>query len=281
MSTPISMQAPAAWPFLSPVVPNNATPSGKSYRANSDGTFSIDRLDVGTLLGYGFTLTTGGAGLVQGSNSLTLSTGTVGVYGDGTGTLNANGIVVSVPGYGGLSLQAAGPGASDDVFLEIVSSQASGSGSILAFVRSLGTVAAKLPITNGTTIGDLSFGGYDGTTSVANWDGCDVFVNAAENFDATHHATTFGIATVNLAEAYATRFQIDGHGNSQVLNGCLYIASGVTVAQLATAFGTPAVGMIARVTDSLNPTIGSTVASGGSAPALVWFNNTNWTVIGH
>lgn len=43
---------------------------------------------------------------------------------------------------------------------------------------------------------------------------------------------------------------------------------------------TPAVGMIVRVTDANAPAIGSTVASGGAAAALVWYNGTNWTVIG-
>ncbi len=42
----------------------------------------------------------------------------------------------------------------------------------------------------------------------------------------------------------------------------------------------PTIGEVQSVTDSLNPTIGSTVAAGGSAKALVWWNGANWTVIG-
>ncbi len=38
--------------------------------------------------------------------------------------------------------------------------------------------------------------------------------------------------------------------------------------------------LIARVTNALSPTIGSTVAGGGAANALCWYNGTNWTVIG-
>ena len=43
---------------------------------------------------------------------------------------------------------------------------------------------------------------------------------------------------------------------------------------------TPANGMVAAVTDANAPAVGSTVASGGSAKALVWYNGTNWTVVG-
>lgn len=42
----------------------------------------------------------------------------------------------------------------------------------------------------------------------------------------------------------------------------------------------PANGMVAAVTDASAPAVGSTVASGGSAKALVWYNGANWTVIG-
>lgn len=50
-----------------------------------------------------------------------------------------------------------------------------------------------------------------------------------------------------------------------------------TIANLPSS---PTVGMIVRVTDANSPAIGSTVASGGAAAALVWYNGTNWTVIG-
>lgn len=44
--------------------------------------------------------------------------------------------------------------------------------------------------------------------------------------------------------------------------------------------GTPSLGMVEAVTDALNPVLGSTVGSGGSAKALVWYNGANWTVVG-
>jgi hypothetical protein len=51
---------------------------------------------------------------------------------------------------------------------------------------------------------------------------------------------------------------------------------GVAVASLPT----PSTGMIARVTDANAPVIGTTVAGGGAAYALVNYNGSNWTVIG-
>jgi len=52
--------------------------------------------------------------------------------------------------------------------------------------------------------------------------------------------------------------------------------AGVLVANLPT----PSTGMVARVTNALAPAIGTAVAGGGAAQALVWYNGANWTVIG-
>jgi len=59
--------------------------------------------------------------------------------------------------------------------------------------------------------------------------------------------------------------------------GSLQVATALTVATLPSS---PLVGMIARVTDATAPVIGSVVAGGGAAAALVWYNGTNWTVLG-
>jgi hypothetical protein len=59
--------------------------------------------------------------------------------------------------------------------------------------------------------------------------------------------------------------------------GSVRVVTGLTVATLP---GTPAVGMIARVTDATAPAVGSTVTGGGAAAALVWYNGANWSVIG-
>ena len=59
--------------------------------------------------------------------------------------------------------------------------------------------------------------------------------------------------------------------------GSVRVVTGLTVGTLPTS---PTVGMIARVTDATAPAVGSTVAGGGAAAALCWYNGTNWTVIG-
>jgi hypothetical protein len=53
-------------------------------------------------------------------------------------------------------------------------------------------------------------------------------------------------------------------------------AVGHTVAGLP---GTPAVGMIARVTDALTPSLGATVTGGGAEDALVWYDGAAWVVV--
>jgi hypothetical protein len=59
--------------------------------------------------------------------------------------------------------------------------------------------------------------------------------------------------------------------------GSVRVVTGLTVATLP---GTPAVGMIARVTDATAPVVGTTVAGGGAAAALCWYNGASWSVIG-
>lgn len=56
----------------------------------------------------------------------------------------------------------------------------------------------------------------------------------------------------------------------------LYLDTGVTVANLPAG----PVGRILRVTDANAPTVGNTVAGGGAANALVWYNGSAWKVIG-
>lgn len=103
----------------------------------------------------------------------------------------------------------------------------------------------------------------------------------------------------NTAETDFNRLQFGGttssfpalKRNSAVLETKLaddsaYARHAASVFQAATAHtvatlpGTPTVGMIARVTDAAAPAVGSTVAGSGAAAALVWYNGTNWTVIG-
>jgi hypothetical protein len=59
--------------------------------------------------------------------------------------------------------------------------------------------------------------------------------------------------------------------------GSVRVVQALTVATLP---GTPLAGMIARVSNANAPVIGTTVAGGGAAYALVNYNGANWTVIG-
>jgi len=64
-------------------------------------------------------------------------------------------------------------------------------------------------------------------------------------------------------------------------NGGLTFSYGeVREAYTVSTLPTATVGMIARVTDASSPSVGSAVSGGGSSPALVWSNGTNWIVIG-
>jgi len=65
-------------------------------------------------------------------------------------------------------------------------------------------------------------------------------------------------------------------GKTSVESDYFEADNGYTVATLPT----PTVGMIARVTDADTPAVGSTVVGSGAAAALVWYNGSNWTVIG-
>ena len=72
-----------------------------------------------------------------------------------------------------------------------------------------------------------------------------------------------------------------GNGTAGDYSGTLKLTSeivaGVAIASLNAS---PTTGEIQSVTDANAPTLGATVASGGSAKALVWWNGANWTVIG-
>jgi hypothetical protein len=58
------------------------------------------------------------------------------------------------------------------------------------------------------------------------------------------------------------------------------VAEVVVSSTVAGLPATPVVGMLTRVTDATAPVVGVTVVGGGAAAALVWYNGTNWSVIG-
>lgn len=92
--------------------------------------------------------------------------------------------------------------------------------------------------------------------------------NVAIEGNASNGAIEIKESGVSVANARTNRFEF-------LLPPQINASS--TVAALP---GTPLVGMIARVTDADTPAVGSTVTGGGAAAALVWYNGTNWTVIG-
>ena len=141
---------------------------------------------------------------------------------------------------------------------------------------------------NGVAVAE-SFQVSTGTGYGLYWTASTTFNNRAD-----------GVLTIsNYAENDFGRLQFGGtttsfpalKRNSAVLETKLaddsaYARHAASVFQAATAHtvatlpGTPAVGMIARVTDATAPAMGSTVAGGGAAAALCWYNGANWSVIG-
>ena len=62
------------------------------------------------------------------------------------------------------------------------------------------------------------------------------------------------------------------------LNTYLLVGTGVTVANLP---GSPVVGQLAQVTDSLTTTWGANITGGlGGTTVLAWYNGSHWTVVG-
>jgi len=101
------------------------------------------------------------------------------------------------------------------------------------------------------------------------------YVRAALSSNST--AVTLAAETAGTgADNVPINLTAAGTGTVKV-NSVAEVAVSSTVVGLPTA---PAVGMLTRVTDATAPAVGSTVAGGGAAAALVWYNGTNWTVIG-
>ena len=70
-----------------------------------------------------------------------------------------------------------------------------------------------------------------------------------------------------------------GHVSKNVKTVFVYTVQHKAVA-IASLPASPVLGMVAAVTDANTPILGSTVAAGGAAKALVWYNGANWTVTG-
>ena len=88
--------------------------------------------------------------------------------------------------------------------------------------------------------------------------------------------TASGVMSWNTDNSYDIGASSAARPRSVYAGTSITPGAGVVVASLPT----PTTGMMARVTDATLPVIGSAVAGGGAAQALVWYNGANWTVIG-
>lgn len=138
---------------------------------------------------------------------------------------------------------------------------------------------------------------YIGTQKAGTGISASLFVGTGAGAGvAGNGSLTLAGATVQISTQFGNVFNISAAGvlswnsdNTNDIGGSagnrprsVYVATSVTPGRGVTVAGlpTPSTGMIARVTDALAPTIGTTVAGGGAAYALVNYNGTNWTVIG-
>jgi hypothetical protein len=145
-----------------------------------------------------------------------------------------------------------------------------------AAVLTLGGAATGRIVVGGGGAGGYAFSSRgtitapaDGVFQLINTGGADFnrlqFGGTTSSFPALKRSTTF----LHAVLANDTGFCGFAAANVQA-------ATAYTVATLPT----PTTGMIARVTDASAPVIGTTVAGGGAAYALVNYNGANWTVIG-
>ena len=101
------------------------------------------------------------------------------------------------------------------------------------------------------------------------------YVRAA--LSSTSTAVTLAAETAGTgADNIPLNLTAAGTGTVKV-NSVAEVVVSSTVAGLPAA---PVVGMLTRVTDATTPVVGMTVAGGGAAAALVWYNGTAWSVIG-
>jgi hypothetical protein len=110
---------------------------------------------------------------------------------------------------------------------------------------------------------------YGAYTNVSN------YVRAA--LSSTSTAVTLAAETAGTgADDIPLNLTAAGTGTVKV-NSVAEVVVSSTVAGLPAA---PVVGMLTRVTDATAPVVGMTVAGGGAAAALCWYNGANWSVIG-
>jgi hypothetical protein len=144
------------------------------------------------------------------------------------------------------------------------SSTANNGGADLSFFRDAADTLAQRRTTNAQT--SRVYGTY---TDASN------YVRAA--LSSTSTAVTLAAETAGTgADDIPLNLTAAGTGTVKVNSVAEVVVSSI-VAGLPAA---PVVGMLTRVTDATAPAVGSTVAGGGAAAALVWYNGANWSVIG-
>jgi hypothetical protein len=137
-------------------------------------------------------------------------------------------------------------------------------GSDLTIIRDAANTLAQRRTTNAQT-----FRVYGTFTDASN------FVRAA--LSSTSTAVTLAAQTAGTgADDIPLNLTAAGTGTVKV-NSVAEVVVSSTVAGLP---ATPVVGMLTRVTDATAPVVGMTVAGGGAAAALCWYNGASWSVIG-
>jgi hypothetical protein len=191
---------------------------------------------------------------------------------------------VSADAYPGLTIGPQGANSAGGSFLTLL--HFGDSGNNIYFAGAEGSVNAPTATIMDRYLGEIQMYGYGATDYTTNTvgNGFQMFARAAEQFDDTHGAVNVFFQTIDLVTEGAgpnTRILLDGYGNTKQQNGVFALDTagndaGITIASLP---GSPTLGMMAVVNNALAPALGVTVASGGTAKAVVWWNGANWTVV--
>lgn len=107
------------------------------------------------------------------------------------------------------------------VFLELDGTADVGGIPQVEFDKANGVPSARTAVTSGTVLGAIYAYGYDGTSY--NGDG-HIYFSAAENFSAGHAATSYEVATTDIAtQTSLERITVEGDGNTNIKNGNLVL----------------------------------------------------------
>jgi len=261
------------------------------------GTFSPDRIPdlPATKITFGVL-----AAAVGGTGTSAIPTNGQLLVGTGTGwnvaSLNAGSNVVVTPGLGSLQVSVSDTPAFNSVALK------DGTGDTLTLAAPNVTIpyVLNLPAADGTSGavlttnggGQLSFStslinisSVSGLSSVVGLGQLSIFSGGVNQNIVLEPSGTGLVQIGDAANSPAFRDNLttldvrlaDGSDYTQLHAAALCVAKAYAVSSLPS----PAiVGQIARVIDANSPAIGSTAVGSGAAPALCWYNGSNWTVIG-